>query len=489
MQVSDIQLDAIFRAFPDLLFCVNSEGIIQFHHIGDPKLLYVPPEEFLQKKMQDVLPADAGRQFGEILGRVQKTQQVGSIQYQLPTPRGERWFEARLVPSTEAQVIVIVRDITESVQMKGQVSLQLRQLAALYRVDAAITSSFNLKVTLSVVLGEVVNHLAVDAADILLFNPNTKLLEFAAGKGFNMPETAKAPVRVGEGYAGMAVLERRAVSIANLPGGIQGQTDLHERSKEVFASYYAVPMISKGQVKGVLEVYHRAPLTPGEDWLEFLGTLANRVAVAIDNATMFDNLQKVNTELSMAYDAVIESWSQALEISGRESQAHIQNVVRLTMRLARYMDMREDELGHIRHGALLHDIGSMGVPEYILNSPRVLSEDEWDAIRKHPKLARQMLASASHLAPALSIPLYHHERWDGSGYPDGLKGEQIPLAARIFAVVDVFDALISPRPYRPAWTRQQALNYIREQADKLFDPSVVKAFLSMMNRAEATGPV
>jgi HD-GYP domain-containing protein (c-di-GMP phosphodiesterase class II) len=202
--------------------------------------------------------------------------------------------------------------------------------------------------------------------------------------------------------------------------------------------------------------------------------------VAIDSASLFQDLQRTNAELSLAYDAAIESWAQVLELSNRESGAHAYRVVDLTLQLARSMGVDEDKLVHFRRGALLHDVGKLGISESILNKPGPLDEVEREIMHGHPRLAYQLLLSVNYLAPALDIPHYHHERWDGSGYPDGLCAEQIPFSARLFAVIDVYDALTSIRPYRSAWPRQAALEHIDQQSGKLFDPAVVKAFLQVM---------
>jgi putative nucleotidyltransferase with HDIG domain len=232
----------------------------------------------------------------------------------------------------------------------------------------------------------------------------------------------------------------------------------------------------------VLEIYRRTAMNPGEEWLEFLNTMAGQAAIAIDSASLFQDLQRANAELTLAYDAAIEGWSQALEISGRESPEHIQRVVRLSTELAHAIGVNDNELIHIRRGALLHDIGKMGIPETILNKVEPLTEEEWGIIRQHPQFAFQLLSTLVYQASTLDIPHRHHEKWDGSGYPDGLREEQIPLSARIFAVVDVFDALTSPRPYREAVSPEEALAYIEDQSGKHFDPSVASVFLRRMKK-------
>jgi putative nucleotidyltransferase with HDIG domain len=240
-----------------------------------------------------------------------------------------------------------------------------------------------------------------------------------------------------------------------------------------------VPLIAKGQVLGVLEIFQRSLLDPPPEWLDFLLALAGQAAIALDNAALFNHLQQSNTDLQMAYEATIEGWSRALDLRDRETEGHSQRVTQLTEQLAAAMGMTDKALVHLRRGALLHDIGKMGVPDQILFKPGPLSDDEWVSMRRHPTLAYEMLAPIHYLRPALEIPYCHHEKWDGSGYPRGLKGEAIRLSARIFAVVDVWDALRSDRPYRRAWPSERVRANLREQAGKHFDPAVAETFLEM----------
>jgi putative nucleotidyltransferase with HDIG domain len=248
---------------------------------------------------------------------------------------------------------------------------------------------------------------------------------------------------------------------------------------EHIVSYIGVPLLAKGQLVGVLEVLQRSQLSPKLEWLDFLEALAGQAAIAIDSAQLFDGLQRSNADLQIAYDATIEGWSRALDLRDKETEGHSQRVTDLTERLAVSMGTSQEHLVDIRRGALLHDIGKMGVPDRILLKPGPLSADEWVIMRQHPDFAYEMLSPILYLRPALPIPYCHHEKWDGTGYPRGLKGEQIPLAARMFAVVDVWDALRSDRPYRPSWPAEKVREHIREQSGSHFDPAVVAAFLPM----------
>jgi PAS domain S-box-containing protein len=191
-------------------------------------------------------------------------------------------------------------------------------------------------------------------------------------------------------------------------------------------------------------------------------------------------LLETTQELWVAYDATLQGWSNALEMREHETAGHSQRVVRCTIDLAHAVGINPEEIIHIQRGALLHDIGKMGIPDSILLKPGPLTDDEWVIMRQHPIYAWRLLSKIPYLKSALDIPYSHHERWDGSGYPQGLKGEAIPLAARIFAVVDVWDALLSARPYRPAWERPAVFQYLKDHSGRQFDPRVVKAFLKMM---------
>lgn len=222
--------------------------------------------------------------------------------------------------------------------------------------------------------------------------------------------------------------------------------------------------------------------------------LVNRTVSNLQQSIIFiqtekDNLQKAQMEvknlheqLQAAYDTTLQGWSQALELRDKETLGHSRRVTEMTIELSRAMGISDEkELQQIRYGALLHDIGKMGIPDYILLKPGPLNTEEWKIMKQHPVLAHQMLSNISYLAHALDIPYSHHERWDGTGYPQGLKGNEIPLRARIFAIVDVWDALSTDRPYRSAWPAEKVHAYILEKSGSQFDPLVEKTFLAYLD--------
>ena len=192
-------------------------------------------------------------------------------------------------------------------------------------------------------------------------------------------------------------------------------------------------------------------------------------------------LQDAHNNLQESYQRTIEGWVRALDLRDRETEGHTQRVTELTIKVARTLGFSEEELTHIRRGALLHDMGKMAIPDDILQKPGPLNEVEWERMRRHPMYAYDMLSPIAYLLPSLDIPFCHHERWDGSGYPRGLKGEEIPLVARLFSIVDVWDALSSDRPYRKKMPRWEVVSYLREKSGILFDPKLVDIFLSVID--------
>lgn len=478
---SDQRLDAIFHAFNDLLFILDSDGTILDYRAGDMSHLYVPPEKFLRRKMQDVLPPDVGRKIVDVLSKLRAGSKVSFIEYFLHTPSGKCWYESRVVSLLNGQNIMLVRDITKFKKSELKIKNQFDQLAALRSIDLAITSDLDLTPTLSVILDQVQAQLNIDAASILLFDPHTQLLEYAAGAGFKTSALQHTRLHIGEEYAGRAALERKVFYIPNLRSRQTAFLRSPFLAQENFIAYYAVPLIAKGQAVGVLEIFHRTELDADQDWLNFMEMLAGQAAIAIDNAMLFKNLQQSNAELTLAYDKTIEGWSRAINLRDKETEEHSRRVTELTYKLASQMGISQPELGHIYRGAMLHDIGKVAIPDSILLKPGPLNDEEWTIMRRHPLIAVDLLTSIEHLVPALDIPRSHHEKWNGMGYPDHLTGEEIPLAARLFAVVDVYDALTSDRPYRSAWTQTETMKYIIDQSGQHFDPHVVPVFVEMMN--------
>ncbi|MGD0806575.1 MAG: HD domain-containing phosphohydrolase [Anaerolineales bacterium] len=391
-------------------------------------------------------------------------------------------LSASLLPGSSSPadaILFVLRDVTDRKENERQIRQQLDKLAALRTIDAAITASLDLRVTLMVILDELTSQLHVDAADILLLNSVSQTLRYSTGRGFRSGHRKETYLPLNHGNPGRVALERRVLLLPNWNPQQDDPSRREAMAGEGFITYIAAPLVAKGQVKGVLEIFHRAALEPDPAWLSYLETVAEQAAIAIDNAKLFEDLQRTNIELTLAYDATIEGWSRALDLRDRETEGHTQRVTENTLRLARAMGMPEAELVHARRGCLLHDIGKMAIPDSILLKPGPLLQEELSVMRQHPTFAFEWLSSIAFLRPTLDIPYCHHERWDGNGYPRRLKGEQIPLPARIFAVVDIWDALRSNRPYREAWPDARVKDYLTSLDGEYFDPRVLRTFMNL----------
>lgn len=403
---------------------------------------------------------------------------VGSLFVSVETPR--------IITAEELKLLTSLAEIASTaihrIRLFEKNIRHIEQLQALRTIDMAIASSFDLHVTYKIILDEVTRMLNVDAAAILRLNTYTGLLKYESWRGFRNSNPSKLNILIGEGLAGQAAMQRKSIRAAKPDDFEKDSVQGPLLEKEKASVYYAVPLINKGRVEGVLEIFHRDSITESDEWLEFLETLAGQTALAIDNAELVHNLANTNFQLIQSYDNTIKGWAHALDLRDKETEHHSQRVTDMTLNIARKMGMSDEESAHIRRGSLLHDIGKMGIPDSILLKPGPLTDEEWRIMRMHPVHAFEMLSSIEYLRHALDIPYCHHEKWDGSGYPRGLEGTEIPLSARIFAVVDVYDALTSDRPYRKAWSKKTTLAYIRKESGKHFDPKMVRMLLEEVNK-------
>lgn len=444
-------------------------GLADILREGQPYLNNKPPQTalaFLPGALQDI-PAIAAVPLvaqGFIIGlaAIASSREI--------TPR-----DMRLLNS----LADIAASAIQRAALNEQTERHVQRLTALRAIDLAISTVTDQRALLDILLSHMQAQLGVDAVAVLTLDETDQTLTYRASLGFYRPPS-ETRLRAGEGVGGRVLIEHRSLSCLTRP-----DIPLPHLADEAFVFYHGVPLISKGRLRGVVEFYHRSPFTPNREWTDFAETLASQTAIALDNIKMYVGLQRAALELEAAYDATIEGWSKALDLREHETERHSYRVTEMTLALARRLGIGEADLVHIRRGALLHDMGKIAIPDPILLKPGPLTEEEWKIMHSHPQTVYDMLAPISYLRLALDIPLFHHERWDGSGYPYGLKGEQIPLSARIFAVVDVFDALISDRPYRKAWPRAEAIAYLREQSGKQFDPHVVREFLRMIGAEES----
>jgi HD-GYP domain-containing protein (c-di-GMP phosphodiesterase class II) len=380
--------------------------------------------------------------------------------------------------------VVVKKDITRRVNADIELSALneranrcLTYLQAAHNVDAAIRIAEDLSNLTHLFLGELCATLRVDAAALWLAEPGDGEFRCEGERNVGVPWTADGLISrrqrlVREVARTSSVLISKGDECAAL--GLPSSTEWYGR----------LPLIVHGHVIGVLEITALAPAPDDGDWMNCLEMIATLGALAIHNARLFEELQDAHAEVVQAYDATLAGWSHAVDLRDRETEGHSQRVTEWALTLGRRLGLSADDLAHIRRGALLHDVGKLGVPDRILGKPGPLTPEEWEVMRLHPGHAYDWLSRIGYLGAALDIPHAHHERWDGSGYPRGLKGDAIPLAARLFSIVDVWDALTSDRPYRAAWSASMAREYIADQSGKQFDPAIVVEFLKLLESVE-----
>lgn len=362
-------------------------------------------------------------------------------------------------------------------------------LDAILEVFQSVNTEMDNLTIYNVLLDRLATQLEIDCAALLLMTP-ANVLVYTAGRGFRTKTIRNSRVGIGESLAGRAAEERQIIYFSDLSSNNIRPAFRKLMNAEGFIAYLAIPLVAENMVKGVMELFHRAPLKLDTEWMQFLTIMAEQTAAAIHKAEMTHNQKRANQELEVAYGATLEAWAQALELRDRETAGHTQRVMELSLRLSTKLGIPEETLVHITRGALLHDIGKLVIPDKILQKTGPLEESEWVVMREHPNFAYELLKPIDYLEPAIDIPYCHHEKWNGSGYPRGLKKDEIPFPARIFTVVDVFDALVTKRPYRPAWSRDKALEYIDIKSGEEFDPLVVGAFFEILEEDKSsTEPV
>src|SRR5512138_628558 len=363
-------------------------------------------------------------------------------------------------------------------QVSEQIDLRQSRLGALMRVGHAVNSSLGLKRVLEEVMDSLIALMRAERGFLMLRDANGEL-SVRIARGLDQANLNEEEFKVSR------TVVRQVAELGKPVLTTNAQADPRFDAQSSVAIYHlrsilCTPLQLKNDLIGVLYVDNRAHSGIFEESdLGLISAFADQAAVAIDGARLFEELQESHRELERAYQATLEGWVRALDLRDKETEGHTRRVTALTQRLARLMDVEEKTLVHITRGALLHDIGKMGIPDGILLKPSDLTPEERKLMQKHPVYAYEMLSPIDFLLPAIDIPYCHHEKWDGTGYPRGLKGEEIPFAARIFPVIDVWDALTSHRPYRQPMPPAEARQWIQDGSGKHFDPRVVETFMEL----------
>jgi putative nucleotidyltransferase with HDIG domain len=469
----------------DFLTLINADYVYEAANRAYCSAHSKHPDEIVGRKVADVWGEE--RFALHVKPPLDKCFRGDEVQYQSWfqfSTLGMRYMDVTYYPyyssegSLVTHAVVVSRDMTAYKKAEDQTKRQLRRLTALH--DVAITSQLDVNLIAKVLLSQITNELEMDAARVLLYDTETESLNQIATAGFRNPQGLSQRVPLPPEHQDAASAPPCVISLPDTGGHAFSTTPPDFWKAEGFAACFSVPLVAGGNLRGVLQIFHRQPVALDPELTSFLETLGGQVGVALDNANLFESVRQANVDLVAAYDTTLEGWVRTLDLRDKETEGHTQRVTAVTLKLAAALGITDrDELEHIRRGALLHDIGKMAIPDSILLKPGPLTDDEWHTMRRHPEYAYALLSPIAFLQPALVIPYCHHERWDGSGYPQGLAGTDIPIEARMFAVVDAWDALSSNRPYRAAWPADEVAAYLREHAGILFDPEIVQTFLRL----------
>lgn len=376
----------------------------------------------------------------------------------------------------------VIRDITQRKRAERAEKEQRALAEALRDTASALTSTLNLDEVMERILNNTGNVVPCEALNIMLIYGEPKEARIVASKGYTgrgmdaWLSKITFPLEKTPNLSWMYKTGKPMV----LPNVLTDERWSPLEESRWIASYASAPIKVQGQVIGFLNLDSPEANFFSVDQADRLQAFADQAGIAIHNAQLLRDLSQSHKELTDAYETTLQGWSRALELRDYETQGHTLRVEELTTRLARKLGMTEPELTHLRYGVLLHDIGKICIPDQILFKRGPLTSHEWEIMREHPKYAYQMLSPIQYLNKSLDVPYCHHEWWNGAGYPQGLKGEEIPLAARIFSVVDVWDALVSDRPYHDGLPGPQVIQHLRNQAGKQLDPDIVHAFIEMI---------
>ena len=353
------------------------------------------------------------------------------------------------------------------------------RLNLLYRISQSLNSSLDLNEVLHHVLDEVISVLRAERGFLMLKMENGDF-EFRVARGLEQQNISDPSYQISTSIIERVKRGSKAVLISD---ALEDERFNTQNSVLVLRlrSILCVPLNYKGSLIGLIYVDNR--LLSGafsKDDLELLSAIADSAAIAIENARLYENAQTSKKRLEVAYDSTLEGWAKALDLRDHETEGHTRRVSSLAVRLAKALHLDPNQVVAIYRGSLLHDIGKIAIPDQILHKPGPLTTEERAIMNTHPRFALEMLQQIDFLQTALEIPYAHHEKWDGTGYPLGLKGFEIPLPARIFSIVDVWDALMSDRPYRAGWSQEKVIEYLREQSGSHFDPHIVRVFINMI---------
>ena len=453
---------------------VHSQGRIMFvNRAGSQFFGATLPEQLVGASLLERIHPDFHGQVQERIQRLlDRDGEVEQLEEKLIRLDGSG-FDAEVATialsyAGQASVLSVFNDITRRKRHEYEVEV-ITTLSAVLRTAPTRAEM------LPEIVKQLVGLLHCDAASIEIIDPITgeAVVEASQGVWSSLQGTRQ---KQGTGMNAIVSATLRPYHAINME--IEPDLAYPDWAYTEIKNSVGVPLLAQEKLIGYIWIGRKTAIVDYE--IRLLSAIADISANAIHRVTLYEQTEKDAAALALAYDTTLEGWARALELRDQETEGHTRRVVETTLQLALALGIPKNQMEHVRRGALLHDIGKMGIPDSVLLKPGTLNDREWEIMHRHPEYAYNLLSPISYLRPALDIPFCHHEKWNGSGYPRGLKGSEIPMTARIFAIVDVWDALTNDRPYRSAWTRKKTYEYIRQQVGYHFDPEVAEVFFKMI---------
>ena len=510
LRKSEEYFKTIVSTAPDVILHIDREGKIQDinripWYLSGRKVVGETPLDFIEEKYhQDYLST---------FEHVMDTGEIVTFEFQLVSADGQRvWCEANIGPVKRNGIVdgvsLVSRDVTKRMAYIEEIEDQRNELNLLFELGKKINATLNIHEVYDHLLDQVSRVMDCKQFSVSSFSHNDKLIrcEYFVYDNQQIDVSSFPPIPLnpeGKGTQSRVIVSGKAMLLNDYQayirtskkkflvtddGDVINEEEKPEDDDDVQRSAIIAPMIFKGDTVGVIQVMSNNINAYNALHLRMIETACTQLAVASNNAMLYRQAQDEINEriiaqrkLQESYDSTLMGWVSALERREKETAGHSKRVTELTLRFAEKLNIPEGQRIHMWRGALLHDVGKLVIPDSILLKQGSLNEEEWEIMKMHGEYAYEWLSSIDYLKPVLDIPRYHHERWDGTGYPKGMKGEEIPLAARMFTLIDQYDALTSDRPYRKAWRKKRVLRYFQEESGKIFDPILVDVFIEMIN--------
>lgn len=509
LRKSEEYFKTIVNTAPDVILHIDKDGKIQDinripWYLTGRKIVGATPLDFIDEQFH--------QNYLETVKRVIETETIIACEYQLTATDGKRvWCEANIGPIKRNGVVdgisVVSRDITNRMDYIREIENQRNELDLLFELGKKINASLNVHEVYDHLLEQVAKTMDCKQFSVSSFSPEDGMIrcEYFIYDNQQIDASSFPPIPLnpeGKGTQSRVIVSGEAMLLNDYQayirtskkkflvtddGDVIDEEEKPEDDDDVQRAAIIAPMFFQGEVVGVIQVMSNRLNAYTQQHLHLIETACTQLAVASNNAMLYRQAQEEINErivaqrkLQESYDSTLMGWVAALERREKETAGHSKRVTELALRFAEKLNIPKEDRIHIWRGALLHDVGKLVIPDSILLKQGSLDEEEWEIMRMHGEYAYEWLSSIDYLKPVLDIPRYHHERWDGSGYPKGMKGEEIPLSARMFTLIDQYDALTNDRPYRKAWRKRKVLNYLREQSGKEFDPILVDVFINMI---------